>query len=93
MRQLLQNATLITNCDSTNYNLRHLQKIANAKKSSVKNGFKKISYRASQLWILVPREIKDAPSLSILKEKIKSRYCDSSPCKLCKTYIASVGFA
>ena len=35
-------------------------------------GLERISYRASQLRNLVPTEIKDAPSLSALKEKINS---------------------
>ena len=51
-----------------------------------------ISYRASKLWNLVPIDIKDASSLSTFKKKIKSCYGDSCPCRLCKTYIASVGF-
>ena len=34
------------------------------------------SYRASQLWNLVPAEIKDSPSLSTHKEKIKSWHRD-----------------
>ena len=76
----------------TSYNLRHFQKIANSKKDSVKMGLETISYRAPQLWNLVPTEIKDAPSLSIFKEKIKSWYCDNCACRLCKTYIANVGF-
>ena len=71
-----------------NYNLRHFQKFANTKKNSVKMGLETITYRAPQLWNLVPTEIKDAPSLSIFKEKIKSWYCDNCLCRLCKTYIA-----
>ena len=55
-------------------------------------GLEIITYRAPQLWNLVPTEIKDALSLSIFKEKIKSWYCDNCPCRLCKTYIANVGF-
>ena len=35
-------------------------------------GLETISYCVSQLWNLVPTEIKDAPSLSTFKEKIKS---------------------
>ena len=50
-----------------------------------------ISYRAPQLWNLVSTEIKDAPSLSAFKEKIKSWYCYNCPCRLCKTYIANEG--
>ena len=75
-----------------NYDLRHFQKIANTKKNSVKMGLETISYRAPQLWNLVPTAIKDALSLSTFKKKIKSWYGDSCPCRLCETYIASVGF-
>ena len=75
-----------------NYNLRHSQKFVSTKKNSVKMGLETINYRAPQLWNLVPTEIKDAPSLSIFKENIKSWSCDNYPCRLCKTYIANVGF-
>ena len=75
-----------------NYDLRHFQKIANTKKDSVKMNLETISYLAPQLWNLVPTDIKDALSLSTFKMKIKSWYSDSCPCRLCKTYIASVGF-
>ena len=75
----------------TNYNLRHFQKFTNTKKNSVKMGLETITYREPQLWNLVPTEIKDAPSLSIFKKKIKSWYCENCPCRLCKTYIGNVG--
>ena len=54
-----------------NYNLRHFQKFTNTKKNSVKMGLETTTYRAPQLWKLVPTEIKDVPSLLIFKEKIK----------------------
>ena len=60
-----------------NCNLMHFQKFANTKKNSVKMGLETITYRAPQLWNLVQTELKDALSLSILKEKIKSWYCDN----------------
>ena len=75
-----------------NYGLRNFQKIANTKRNSVKMGQKAISYRARQLWNLVPKDIKDVLSLSTFRKKINSWYFDSCPCRLCKTYIASVGF-
>ena len=68
------------------------KKFADSKKNSVKMCLETISYRAAQLWNLVPTEIKDTLSLSIFKEKIKLWYCDDCPCTLCKTYIANVGF-
>ena len=75
-----------------NYNQRHFHKFANTKKNSVKMRLETITYRAPQLWNLLPTEIKDAPSLSIFKEKIKSWYCNNCPCRLCKAYIANVSF-
>ena len=75
-----------------NYDLRNFQKIANTKKNLVKMGLETISYRVPQLWNLVPTNIEDALSLSTFKKKIKPWYCDSCTCRLCKTYIASVGF-
>ena len=60
-----------------NYNLRHFQKYANTEKNSVKMGLETITYCAPQLWNLVSTEIKDALSLSIFKEKIKSWYYDN----------------
>ena len=67
-----------------NYDLRHFQKIVNTKKNSVKMGLETISYHVPQLWNLVPTDIKNALSLSTFKKKIKSWYCDSCPCRLCK---------
>ena len=75
-----------------NYNLNHFQKNANTKKNIVKMGLETISYCVSQLWNLVPTEIKDSPFLSTFKEKIKSWHCGSCPCRLSKTYTASIGF-
>ena len=55
-------------------------------------GLQTITYREPQLWNLVLTGIKDTPSLSIFKVKIKSWYWDNCPCRLCKTFIANVGF-
>ena len=46
-----------------NYNITHYQKIGNTKNITVKRGLETISYRTPQLWKLVPKEIKDAPTL------------------------------
>lgn len=55
-------------------------------------GMETISYRASQLWNLIPGKIKQSHSLSILKEKIRIWHCDNYPCRLGTTYIANIGF-
>ena len=41
-----------------NYDLRNFQKIPNTKKNSVKMGLQTISYRAPQLWDLIPNRLK-----------------------------------
>ena len=78
------------------YNLRDFHKNRKnkkkkKKKKTVKMGLETISYFALQLWNLVSTENKNVLSLSTFKEKIKSWLCDNCPCRLCKTYIASVG--
>ena len=45
-----------------NYNIMHFQKIGNTKNISIRC-LETISYRTPQLWKLVPKEIKDAPTL------------------------------
>ena len=45
-------------------------------------GLNTIAYLAPQLWNLVPTKIKDAPSLLIFKEKIKSWYRDNCSYRL-----------
>ena len=74
------------------YNLMHFQNFSNTKKNSVKMVLEAITYRAPQLGNLVPTELKDDPSLSVFKEKIKSWCCDNRSFGLCKTCIANVGF-
>ena len=59
------------------FNLRLFQKIANNRKNLVNMGLEVMSYRATQLRNLVPVEIKQSPSLSILIEKIKTLQCDN----------------
>ena len=41
---------------------------------------------------LVPDSIREVKPLSIFKNKIKAWTTDKSPCRLCKNYIAQVGF-
>ena len=50
-------------------------------------GLETITYRVPQVWNLVPTVIKNDPSLSIFKEKIKSWHRDNCPCSLCKTFV------
>ena len=74
------------------YNLRDFQQLASSMKKATKMGLETISYRIPQLWNLVPQEIKESASFLIFKDKIKKWNCTNCPCRLCRTFLISVGF-
>ena len=78
--------------DNNNYNLRsgnHLSRtimhIAHYGKESIKN-------LRAKIWELVPQNIKEANTLPSFKIKVKKWIPQNCSCRLCKTYIAQVGF-
>ena len=62
-----------------NYNLRNFQELES-------------SYRAPQIWNLIPERLRTMETLNKFKKEIKSWKCDACPCRMCKTYIQRVGF-
>ena len=59
---------------------------------TVAYGIQSISYMGPKIWTIVPESIKQASSLNEFKRKIKSWNPQNCPCRLCKTFIAGVGF-
>ena len=55
-------------------------------------GIESISYLASNIWSQIPVEIKNCNTLVKFKNMIKKWTPTSCPCRLCKVYIANVGF-
>ena len=55
-------------------------------------GIQSVRYLGPKIWELVPNNIKYSNSLSKFKKLIKSWKPEACPCRLCKTYIAQVGF-
>ena len=55
-------------------------------------GLLSIKYLALKIWELVPQIIRKCKALNEFKTKIKSWCLDHCPCRLCKTYIAQLGF-
>ena len=55
-------------------------------------GLQSVRYIGPKIWELVPNNIKNCDSLSKFRKLIKSWRLESCPCKLCKTYIAHLGF-
>lgn len=77
---------------SVTYHLRKCTIFVQKHPNTVRYGLETVSYRAGQIWNLVPDEIKNSASVKIFSRKIKLWKCEICPCRLCKTYVQSLGF-
>ena len=59
---------------------------------TVHYGLQSVRNLGPKIWVLVPNNIKYSNPLSKFEKLIKSRKPQACPCRLCKTYIAQVGF-
>ena len=59
---------------------------------TVHYGLQSVRYLGQKIWELVSNNTKYSNSLSEFKKLIKSWKPEAFPCRLCKTYIALVGF-
>ena len=55
-------------------------------------GLSLMKHLAPQIWELVPQSLRKCKTLNEFKTNIKSWYPGHCPCRLCKTYIAQLGF-
>ena len=74
------------------YNLRNFQEFETEKKRTVNYGLESFSYRSPQLWMALPKELKDIEVLAQFKKNIKSWTCMNCPCRLCKVFVPSLGY-
>ena len=74
------------------YNLRNFRLLECHNVKTSIYGTETVTYKSSQLWNLVPPEIKNKDSLAHFKYGIKKWICTNCPCRLCKTYITELGF-
>ena len=83
----------IFSCDShVNYNLRYQTYCSRPLAKSVFNGTETVSYLGPRIWNLVPLEMKQKESLTVFKKAIKTWNPHNCPCRLCKKYVAGIGF-
>ena len=73
------------------YNLRGSTNLVLPKARTNLYGIDTVRFVGQKLWQSVPKEIKESQSLDIFKRNIKAIPLDCS-CKLCKSYIANLGF-
>ena len=62
------------------------------KAKSTKYGTEIVTFRAPEIWEILPEEIRHSESLGIFKTRIKQWTPSDCKCRLCKTYISNVGF-
>ena len=55
-------------------------------------GKESLSYLGPKIWSLIPNDIKTITSLNVFKQNIRQWKPDKCPCKLCRIYIAGVGY-
>ena len=55
-------------------------------------GSETISFIGPKIWELLPSNIKDSENLNIFKPNIKSWRPENCACRLCRLYIADIGF-
>ena len=83
----------IFSCNSrANYNLRYESEFSRPLVKSVLNGTETMSYLGPRIWDLVPLEMKQKESLTAFKKAIKTWNPYNCPCRMCKKYVASIGF-
>ena len=74
------------------YNLRNFHIFQTKNPHSLKYGLDAIPHRTSQLWQQVPIDIREAASLALFKNRIKTWKCEDCPCRSCKIFIQNVGY-
>ena len=77
---------------NSNYNLHYQSEFSRPLVKSAFNGTETISYLCPRIWDLVPLEIKQKKSLAAFKKVIKTWNPRSCPYRLCKKYVAGIGF-
>ena len=72
------------------YNFRNLQEFQSQRKRTVFNGLETLSYRALQLWTLLPEEIKQRNTVNLFTSDVKQWICKECSCRLCKMFVPNL---
>ena len=77
---------------NTCYNLRNISRISLSKPKSNCYGIESTTFMGSKLWQELTNDIKTSSNLAIFKKKIKTWKDTKCNCRLCKPYVAQIGF-
>ena len=78
--------------DQPQYNLRHNSLFSRPLVKSVYKGTESLSFLGPKIWDILPDTYKDLPDLNSFKVALKKWRPVNCPCRICKVYIANVGF-
>ena len=74
------------------YNLRRKTIFESRNVRTEHYGIESLTNLGPKIWSQVPDDIKHSGSLEIFKKKIRQWKPFSCPCRLCKTYVANLGY-
>ena len=83
---------MFTFVENNIYNLRSGMHLSRINVHSTQYGTESIGCRGAKIWDLAPVHMKDLKTLSTFKNQIKNWISKDCPCRLCKVYVAQVGF-
>ena len=78
--------------EKSHYSLRYTSEFVIPPIHSVDHGSESVSYLRPEIWELIPPVIRQIDTFSGFKKAIKKWKPSNCPCRICKTYIPSVGF-
>ena len=78
--------------DQPQYNLRYNSLFSRSLVKSVYKGTESLSFLGPKIWDILPDTSKDLPNLNSFKVALKKWRPVNCPCRICKVYIANVGF-
>ena len=77
---------------NVDYDLRNNTSLKISNLKSVYYGTESLTNLGEKIWNLLPNEYKELKSLSTFKSRISNWVTDECPCKMCKKYVAKIGF-
>ena len=80
----------VLNRRNITYNFRNFSQ--KERKRTVFDGLETLSYRAPQLWTLLPEEIKQKSTINLFKSNVKQWICKERSCRLSKVFVPNLGF-
>ena len=83
---------IFTFVENKTYNLRSGMDLSRVNVHSTQYGAESIGYLGVKIWDFAPVHMRDLKALSTFKNQIKICLPKDCLCRLCKVYVAQVGF-